>query len=43
MLEYEIKQKTDIPLYMISPSGEVIVSKSIKQLLPLHFEHAGMF
>jgi cytidine deaminase len=43
MLEYEIKQKSDIPIYMLSPSGQIIVSKSIKQLLPLHFESSGKF
>jgi cytidine deaminase len=43
MLEYEIKQKSDIPIYMLSPSGEIVVSKSIKQLLPLYFEHSGKF
>ena len=43
LLEYELNQQSDIPVYMISPSGEIIVSKSIKQLLPLHFEHSGKF
>ena len=43
LLEYELNQLSDIPVYMISPSGEIIVSKSIKQLLPLHFEHSGKF
>lgn len=43
MLEYELKQQKDIPLYMISPSGEITISPSIKQLLPLHFESKGKF
>jgi cytidine deaminase len=43
LLEYELNQQADIPIYMISPSGAIIVSKSIKQLLPLHFEHSGKF
>jgi cytidine deaminase len=43
LLEYELNQQSDIPIYMVSPSGEVIVSKSIKQLLPLYFEHSGKF
>ncbi len=43
LLEYELKQQADIPIYMISPSGAVVVSKSIKQLLPLYFEHSGKF
>jgi cytidine deaminase len=43
MLEYELKQSIDIPLYMISPSGEILKSSSIKQLLPLYFESRGKF
>jgi cytidine deaminase len=43
MLEYELKQHADIPLYMMSPSGEITVSPSIKQLLPLFFESNGKF
>jgi len=43
MLEYELKQNADIPLYMMSPSGEVTLSSSIKQLLPLYFESKGKF
>jgi len=43
MLEYELKQDADIPLYMMSPSGEVTMSPSIKQLLPLFFESKGKF
>ncbi len=43
LLEYELNQQSDIPIYMISPSGAVVVSKSIKQLLPLYFEHSGKF
>jgi cytidine deaminase len=43
MLEYELKQQHSIPLYMISPTGEIIVSPSIKQLLPLYFESKGRF
>jgi cytidine deaminase len=43
MLEYELKQRTDIELFMISPSGEILKSSSIKQLLPLHFESSGKF
>jgi len=43
MLEYELKQDSDIPLYMISPSGEITMSPSIKQLLPLFFESRGKF
>jgi cytidine deaminase len=43
MLEYELKQNVDIALYMISPSGEIVKSPSIKQLLPLYFESRGKF
>jgi cytidine deaminase len=43
LLEYELNQQSDIPIYMLSPSGEIIVAKSVKQLLPLHFEHSGKF
>lgn len=43
MLEYELKQNTDIPLLMVSPSGEIIVAPSIKSLLPLYFESRGKF
>jgi cytidine deaminase len=43
MLEYELKQETPIPLYMLSPSGEITLSPSIKQLLPLYFESKGKF
>ena len=43
MLEYELKQASDIPLLMISPSGETLLSPSIKQLLPLYFESKGKF
>jgi len=43
MLEYELKQGFDIPLFMISPSGEITKSPSIKQLLPLYFESRGKF
>ena len=43
MLEYELKQHADIPLYMMSPSGEITMSPSIKQLLPLFFESKGKF
>ena len=43
MLEYELKQHADIPLYMMSPSGEITMSPSIKQLLPLFFDSKGKF
>jgi cytidine deaminase len=43
MLEYELKQDTAIPLYMISPSGEILMAPSIKSLLPLYFESRGKF
>jgi cytidine deaminase len=43
MLEYELKQRSSIPLIMLSPSGEIILSGSIQQLLPLYFESAGKF
>lgn len=43
MLEYELKQQFDIPLFMISPSGQILKSPSIKQLLPLYFESKGKF
>jgi hypothetical protein len=42
-LEYELKQGSAIPLIMLSPSGEIILSDSIQQLLPLHFESTGKF
>lgn len=37
MLEYEIKQKENIKLYVIGRKKEVLVSESIAQLLPLCF------
>jgi cytidine deaminase len=43
LLEYELIQQSDIAVYMVSPSGEIVVSKSVKQLLPLYFEHSGKF
>ena len=43
MLEYELKQGADIPLLMISTSGETVLSPSIKKLLPLYFESRGKF
>ena len=43
LLEYELIQQSDIAIYMVSPSGEVIVSKSVKQLLPLYFERSDKF
>jgi cytidine deaminase len=41
MLEYELKQRAPIPLYMISPSGEIIMAPSIQSLLPLFFDSRG--
>ena len=35
--EYEMKQKTPIPLYFMGESGEVLKSDSLENLLPLLF------
>lgn len=38
MLEYELKQDSPIPLYLLSPTGQVIRIPAVSQLLPLHFD-----
>jgi cytidine deaminase len=38
MLEYELKQDSPIPLYLLSPTGQVTRIPAVSQLLPLHFD-----
>lgn len=38
ILEYEAKQKEAIEIYFASPSGEVVKTKSIRDLLPFSFD-----
>lgn len=37
MLEYEIKQGKPIRVFIVGKEGDVLVSKSVEQLLPLSF------
>jgi cytidine deaminase len=38
ILEYEAKQKDVIEIYFTSPNGEIIKTKSIRDLLPFSFD-----
>ena len=38
ILEYETKQKEKIEIYFASPNGEIIKTKSIRDLLPFSFD-----
>lgn len=38
LIEYEVKQETDIDVYFMGESGAIIHAKSIKDLLPLIFD-----
>ncbi|KFC22001.1 cytidine deaminase [Epilithonimonas lactis] len=38
ILEYEAKQKDEIEIYFASPDGEIIKTKSIRDLLPFSFD-----
>lgn len=38
ILEYEAKQKEEIEIYFASPNGEIIKTKSVRDLLPFSFD-----
>lgn len=38
ILEYEAKQKEKIEIYFASPNGEIIKTKSVRDLLPFSFD-----
>ncbi len=38
ILEYEAKQKEEIEIYFTAPTGEIIKTKSIRDLLPFSFD-----
>jgi len=40
LLEYEVKQKADIPVYFMGATGQVMHSASIRNLLPLSFDNS---
>ncbi len=40
LVEYEVKQKTEIAVYFMGESGKVMKANSIKDLLPLIFENS---
>ncbi|HSP11046.1 MAG TPA: cytidine deaminase [Salegentibacter sp.] len=40
LVEYEVKQKTDIEVYFMGESGPIVRAKSIKDLLPLIFDNS---
>lgn len=42
LLEYENKQKSNIPIYFMGKSGEVIQSTSIQNLLPFIFKEDSL-
>ncbi len=42
LLEYENKQKSDIPIYFIGKSGEVVQSPSVQNLLPFIFKEDSL-
>ncbi len=42
LLEYENRQKSDIPIYFMGKSGEIIKSPSVKNLLPFIFKEGSL-
>lgn len=42
LLEYENKQKSNIPIYFMGKSGEVVKSPSIQNLLPFNFKEDSL-
>lgn len=42
MLEYENKQNSNIPIYFMGKSGEIIQSPSVKNLLPFIFKEDSL-
>ncbi len=40
LAEYEVKQETPIPIFFMGTSGKVVKSNSVKDLLPLIFDHS---
>jgi len=42
LVEYEVKQEADIAVFFMGESGQVMKSKSIKDLLPLIFDNSAL-
>lgn len=40
LVEYEVKQKTDMEVYFMGESGTIVKAKSVKDLLPLLFDNS---
>ncbi|MBX2826981.1 MAG: cytidine deaminase [Flavobacteriaceae bacterium] len=40
LAEYEVKQSVPIPIYFMGATGKVVRSRSVKDLLPLIFDHS---
>ncbi|MDC8005640.1 cytidine deaminase [Aureisphaera galaxeae] len=40
LAEYEVKQEAPIPIYFMGASGKVVKAQSVKDLLPLIFDHS---
>ncbi len=40
LVEYEVKQKTDMEVYFMGESGAIVKAKSVKDLLPLIFDNS---
>lgn len=40
LVEYEVKQKSNMEVYFMGESGEVVKAKSVKDLLPLIFDNS---
>lgn len=38
MIEYEVRQAQAIRLFMVSPTGRILVSESVENLLPMVFK-----
>jgi len=42
LAEYEFKQETDIEIYFMGESGEIYMSNSVKNILPLSFDKSSL-
>ncbi|MBI6115545.1 cytidine deaminase [Salegentibacter maritimus] len=42
LVEYEVKQKSEIPVFFMGESGQVMKANSIKDLLPLMFDKTAL-
>ena len=40
LVEYEVKQKTDMEVYFMGETGAIVKAKSVKDLLPLIFDNS---